>query len=261
MGLIYYPLGAPIYETIDVEVTLRCNWRCENCIKFCNMQNETGLDYRDTDMSMGQIENFVSEVEKIGAEKKQLVTNTVFLTGGEPLLHPDIIEMAKLVKTLVDKSLIRSLAINSNLVKKAPEELKPFVVNFSTTEQKAQIHNTVLIHPDDMEQRRPSFATCKHYRKWRIVLSRYGYNMCCAGDGYMRLFGEEELFIDHLPDSPNGFPLDKMDRVCQHCPFGCDMIAMEKDVGCPISKIYAEQAELNRNGRKIQKIYPSKSHS
>ena len=35
---------------IDIQITLRCNGGCKNCIKFCCMEEITGLNYDDTDL-------------------------------------------------------------------------------------------------------------------------------------------------------------------------------------------------------------------
>ena len=48
---------------IDLCVTLRCTAACPNCVRFCNMSAVTGLDYSDSDMTMGQIAEFIRQVQ------------------------------------------------------------------------------------------------------------------------------------------------------------------------------------------------------
>lgn len=259
MKLSYQPNGPYIFNVIDLELTLKCNWHCKNCVRFCNMGKTTGLDYEDSTMTIGQIKNFIKQVKEIYREKKITVSDAIILSGGEPLLHPDVAEITFLLhKELLDTNLIQHLRINSNLVVKAPEELKKYILNFTPFNEKPNIHRAVLIHPDDLKEARPTYASCCTIpdNKRKVVLNKYGYSRCCDSDGYIRLFCEEDLIVDVLPSNEN-FLLDKMDKICQHCVFGCKTEKLEKDVGCPISKIYLEQAELNKAGRKINKIFPS----
>jgi len=259
MNLIYWPAGAPIFTIIDIELTLKCNWACKNCCRFCNMSRITGLDYDDLNMTIGQIRNFIEQVKNIWLEKKQVVFEAIILSGGEPLLHPDIIGIAQLLqKELINTGMVRNLKINSNLLIEAPQALKQYILNYTTIEDKSKIHRAVLIHPDDVGEARPTFKTCCNYppNKTKVVLNKHGYTRCCDSDGYIRLFCEEDLIVDTLPSDPN-FLLDRIDKICQHCVFGCKNVKLESEVGCPVSKIYQEQAELNKAGRKINKIFPS----
>jgi hypothetical protein len=218
------------------------------------MAEVTGLNYSNSDLTLEQIEKFISQTEKLGSEKNCTVFDFVQLSGGEPLLHPNIVEIVQSIKErLLDKELARSLIVNSNLVFGAPTEVKPYLVNYSSVQQKPKEHAAVLLHPDDRGCPRPTFKDCTYHGKNRVVLTYQGYSYCCVSDGYIRLFGEEDLIVGELPSSPEGFPA--IDRVCQHCSFGCKIEKLEKDVGRPVSKIYAEQAGLNRRGRPIKKIF------
>jgi hypothetical protein len=240
-----------VYDMIDVAVTLRCNNFCINCIRFCNMESVTGLDYKDSDMSLDQIEKFITQVEKLDVHP---LIGTVMLTGGEPLLHKDIITIYNSIKSrLVDTGLIKDVLLNSNLKMKPPAELQKAILNYVPFDKKAEEHNVVLLHPDDMKKRRMTFDTCNHYRKWRPVLSMYGYNMCCGALGYIDLFELDSLFIQELPDDPNKFPVKDMDLVCQHCPFpfmGSNSY-LERCLGRPVSKIYKDRAEKNREEKRV----------
>jgi hypothetical protein len=244
-----------LYKSLDLEITLRCNAFCKNCFKFCNMHDKTGLNYYDSDMTLEQIDRFIDQVTEVSKIQKEVIEH-VFITGGEPLLHPQVYQIFdKVYWNLFSKGIIGNLLINSNLIIKAPDAIKPFIVNLAAIEEKAQRHNTVLLHPDDLPEMRPTFAMCNHIRKRTVVLCYHGYSLCCAADGYIRLLGLDDLIIDKLPSSYSKFPLDKMDKVCNHCPFGCDYPPLEIHAGAPVSKLYAEQAELNKFGRKIMKRF------
>ncbi len=66
-----------------VEVTTRCNLRCEKCIKQVH-----GNGICDGDFSLASFKKIVGELSEV----KQLVLNGI----GEPLLHPDLVTMVAL---------------------------------------------------------------------------------------------------------------------------------------------------------------------
>jgi organic radical activating enzyme len=254
MKLSFYPEGYSTYSIIDLAVTLRCNWKCRNCLRFCEMYDLTGLDYSDSDMSLDQINLFISQVENIWLESGNMVFSVVQLSGGEPLLHPNIIEIAnRILDKLTRKNIVGRLIINSNMVESAPKEIESYIVNYSSVEQKPKEHAAVLMHPDDRAAERPTYSSCNYHGKSRVVLTYQGYNLCCVADGYIRLFCADNLITNDLPKSVEGFP--EIDRVCQHCSFGCKIEKLERDIGRPISEIYLNEIKLNKSGRRIRKIF------
>lgn len=237
-------------DILDLLVTLRCNAGCRNCIKLCNMQDALpGLDYSDSDMTVEQIcalaEN-IADVAQSQPDKKAV--GVLCITGGEALLHPDIVKITGILEhDVLRKGHIHRLEINSNALLEPPAAIAKYAVNVLPVRDKPLRHTAALLHPDDMGCARPRFSTCTHFRKSRIVASKWGMSVCCAGDGYIRLFGLDELLIHKLPHTMAGFPLDKMDAVCQHCPFGCEKEVFERDVGRPVSEIYRRAGE--KHGR------------
>ena len=242
-----------MYNILDLLITLRCNAKCLNCIKFCNMKSLTGLDYSDSDMTINQIKLFIQQVKNLNSKP---AINTLYITGGEPLLHPLIEEITTLLnKELFNDGYVGNIRINSNMKIIPSDFLKPFIVNFSLPDNNSEIHNTVLLHPNDFNGTVHDYHSCKHYRKNRVVLTYQGYSICCAGDAYIRLFGYEDLILDTLPNSISDFPLDNMKKICMHCPFSNDIVPLEKNEGCPVSKIYTNQAQQNRLHKRIFKKF------
>ena len=112
---------------LDICVTLRCNAYCKNCLRFCNLKDITGLDYSDSDMTMGQIDYFIDQMRAL---KGQFMLRSLNLSGGEPLLHPQIVEIVERLEVLRREGLVRSLTVNSNEVVTAPECLKTYIINY-----------------------------------------------------------------------------------------------------------------------------------
>jgi hypothetical protein len=96
-------------------------------------------------------------------------------------------------------------------------------------------------------------AACRHYRRSFSAVSCYGWVQCCAAEGYVRLFCAEDLMLDHLPLSHADWP--DLNRICAHCAFAAREQFYERDLGCPVDPVYAEQAALNLAGRKVTKRY------
>lgn len=232
-------------DYLDLQITLRCNAACLNCIKLCNLGRITGLDYRDSDLTLDQVRAVIQDVRRVDARINHLV-----VTGGEPLLHPDAVRIVELLERELVPAHVGRVLVNSNLTLPVPAPLQPHLVNYSRPADAEQIHDAVFVDPAERGEA-PRFAACTHYRKWRIVCNYLGYSLCCAADGYIRLFGFAHLIVDRLPEDFSGFPLAAMDDVCRRCAFGGTPLK-QSAVGAPVSPIYAQQGELNRAGRTIQ---------
>ena len=246
------------FGDLDILVTLRCNASCKNCIEMCNSCEWTGLNYDNMDMSAEQIHLFCRESKTIWEKQKPLpLWGRVVITGGEPLLHPDVIKISRILraKLIEEYPVAESLLLNTNMTLPIPSGLACPTINYLSIEHKPKMHNAVLMHPDDMGCKRPAYVKCQHYRKRTRVLSKHGFSTCCAGDGYIRLFGLGSLIHDHLPSSIEDWHPENMDTICQHCPFGCTKEVLERDVGAPVSKLYMEQIKANKAGRIISKTY------
>lgn len=249
-----YPFG------IDFCVTLRCNAKCPNCVEMCNTKNVTGLDYSDSDMTLGQIEYFINEVKLLGRKN---IGEGLGLTGGEPLLHPNIEEIVKKFEELVSQGYFKFMVVSSNLTVPIPPYIKKYIVNSYMPKDNYKVHQCSLIHPKDFGGIKQTYNNCHHHRKPRVVVTYQGVSLCCAADAYIRLFNMEDLILDHLPKSMDEFKSIDMDKVCEHCPFGSEnVLPFERDKGAPqknyqISNIYAQEAQKNILGRKISKRYPS----
>ncbi|MEK7508440.1 MAG: radical SAM protein, partial [Patescibacteria group bacterium] len=92
---------------LDLNVTNRCNFRCIHC---CFNSGETMLP----EFSLDKIKNILKEFKTLGGER-------IDITGGEPLLRPDL---PKIIKIGKDLNLKIELVTNSSLL--TDEKLKLF---------------------------------------------------------------------------------------------------------------------------------------
>jgi cyclic pyranopterin phosphate synthase len=85
---------------LRVSVTDRCNFRCSYCLPA-----DAHFPFGDRDfLSPGELEAIVGALVRLGIER-------VRLTGGEPLVRQDILEIARRVKALPG---VRDLALSTN---------------------------------------------------------------------------------------------------------------------------------------------------
>lgn len=115
--------GAPLEDSfgrridyLRVSVTDRCNLKCVYCVPKAGVTqiHESGI------LSSEEIARFVSIVKRFGLRK-------VRLTGGEPLLRPDIVRLVSLIKATG----IRDLSLTTNGIRLADmaEDLKKAGIN------------------------------------------------------------------------------------------------------------------------------------
>lgn len=96
-----------IHKYLRISLTSKCNFKCTYC-------------YSETEPSSSIDTSFMFRIVNIFS---QLGINKVRLTGGEPLLHPEIVNLAKLIKQVPQ---IDSLGITTNglLLKRHMKGLK-----------------------------------------------------------------------------------------------------------------------------------------
>ena len=82
------PYGRPI-NSIRISITQRCNFNCF----FCHQEGESGSG---RELSVDEIETLVSVGAELGIKK-------VKLTGGEPLLRDDVVDIVSRISPIVDE--------------------------------------------------------------------------------------------------------------------------------------------------------------
>lgn len=239
-----------IIPSLNIMITLRCNGYCKNCVEFCCRQEDTGLDYFDSDMTVGQIDNFIREVR---SSEPRIRFSDISITGGESLLHPDVVEITQKVIQL--REYYKRFWVDSNLSIVAPASISRYIENSSLPKDNYKIHQVSLLHPSEFGSEKRTRQQCVQRGKTAWVLNYQGFSLCSMGDAFIRLFGREDMILDHLPTSFEDF--GNIDEICEHCSWSRrESLPFERDVGNPVSLIYQEEAKKNKLGRKINKRYP-----
>ena len=102
---------------MELNVTLQCNLACPNCNRLCHIYRD-----RTEHMSIDQIKRFIGQARDGGG------INKLKVLGGEPLLHPQFVEIYNLLCEAAKNGVIRYIKIESNKTIPFPKvEMFPFV--------------------------------------------------------------------------------------------------------------------------------------
>lgn len=113
----------PFY--VSWELTKKCNYKCKFCYSW-QIKNET-------EMSLRQIKKGIDTLKKINIK-------LIHLTGGEPLLHPDI---DKIIQYINDKKMLVSMSSNGAFVPSHITTLKTLKNLSISIDGPEIIHNSI----------------------------------------------------------------------------------------------------------------------
>lgn len=192
-------------RSVELEITLRCNLSCPTCNRHCNVYH----GYEDTDMTMEQIDRFVSHIKG-----SHTPWRAVYVLGGEPTLHPEWVDiLVKLHDELRVPGHIRQLAMTTNGRVDIPPEIRERDIRVSVTRHDQKQHYQTFVAPCDTQQER---WPCPVLRNCGVSLSAFGYSPCGPGAAIARLCGFQQYFSATLPETPASFgDLEPICRMCQ----------------------------------------------
>jgi len=175
---------------VELEITLRCNRKCPECNRYC--ERWPWMLMEDSVMSLEQIDKFCSQVEANGKRLTQ-----VSLIGGEPLLHPQYAEIAKMLhERLRLKRLVREIRLCTNgdaLSTTHPRDLENVRIKVDWSKPH---HRSSVTAPIDTGQ---ALRACHVPSHCGICLNVWGYWPCGAGGAIARLFGLPQYQRMELP--------------------------------------------------------------
>jgi len=227
----------PNLNRIEIDITYDCRLRCLNCARSCSQAPDIAA------MSINQIDKFVSESisQKVKWEK-------IGVLGGEPLLHPDLLEILDILLTY------KETYSPSSLIEITTSGYGTDVKSaISTVPKGVEINNT---HKQDAYQDKFEPFNVAPRDQWKFCLSDfrngcsttkdcglglniYGYYPCGPGGAIDRVMGFN-IGLKHLPRSHDDiFP--QMQQLCRFCGHFCSRHFIPKDqrdtiIGNPMSK-------------------------
>ncbi len=188
---------------LELNITLQCNLACHNCNRMCNIYRD-----RTEHMSVDQIKKFVEQAKNAGGVKK------IKVLGGEPLLHPNFVEIYDVLNSAAKDGVIKHIKIETNKTLPAPKVEPSKFVSWSGRIQKKKRHQPMVWSPRDLGYERGAQPRCPQIGKCGFSLDKYGYLPCSLAIMISRLFGHTDLYRKELPSSPWG-----LERLCPNCIF------------------------------------------
>lgn len=209
---------------VELNVTLRCNQRCPNCNRCCNL-----FPHRTDDMTAGQIVNFLAQLRFSDLRVKR-----VKVVGGEPLLHPEFPLIWDLLELGVNEGLIRSVKVDTNGTLPIPAVHPHPRMRIGGCPPRRKRHIPYLWSPVDLGYTVNGNA-CRMPYRCGMSLDNRGWLPCSAAIMIARGFGLEHLYRQTVPDRTWG-----LDELCRHCIHA--MPREWKDAHCqPLSRIITEE--------------------
>jgi hypothetical protein len=203
------------HKMIELNITYDCNLKCYNCCNSCRQAPTFG----NLNMSVRQIEKFI--IESI---EKRMKWKQIRLMGGEPTLHPYLIDILELLlKYRTNNSIGTKIQLSTNgfgpTVKKVLSNI-PKGIEIINDNKKSQIQPNFLsinIAPKDMT----GYESCDFRNGCWVTsimglgLSSSGYYQCVVGAGIDRVFGFD-IGRMNLPSNSDKL-IDQKSILCRYC--------------------------------------------
>jgi uncharacterized Fe-S cluster-containing radical SAM superfamily protein len=207
----------PNHKLIEIDITYDCDLKCFNCDRSC--RQAPSKEY----MSTKQLKKFIDE--SIEQDRRW---DRIRLLGGEPTLHPNILEILNLFaeykrdnspKTCI-QLVTNGFGKKSNTVTSESSSM----IEIENTHKKttAQDFESYNIAPVDIFRYMYSDYSngCWITDSCGIGLTRYGFYPCAAGGAIDRVLGLD-IGKKKLPHVDDGMrrQLDTLCRYCGHFKF------------------------------------------
>jgi len=190
-------------DRIELEITFQCNLGCFHCSRRIPQAPSEGL------MTLDQIEHFV--VESAHPWER------VVLSGGEPMLHKDILQIVDLILP-VTKKLIVATNGHGVEVNRILQTLPRRVEIHNSNKQNNEIRGFVNVDTTCLEFSKGSVDVhaCYVPEHCGILLNRHGYYCCVLAGGIDRTL-RLGIAIPVLSSVSEDTLIRQMSIICQYC--------------------------------------------
>jgi len=245
-----YTLSDFSLNNLSICITTCCQMKCKNCHQLCDVAQNIA-----DDMTIRQVELFL--LETIALDKKW---ERIRITGGEPTLHPNVLEIANLLlqyKYEYNQNVELGFTTNgigklaTKVLNNLPEEYK--VTNTekdldSTYKFVATLNSNISVVPIDHTQ-----VGCDRillHKNCSRFLSAYGFYACPVALAFDRVLGKD-LGIKSL----NNLTRNNLITVLQELCGSCGYKKMKKSRYTLISEDWKKQIAKYNTSRPILTRY------
>jgi hypothetical protein len=224
---LFGPLYGTNPEIIELNITFDCNLKCFNCNRSCRQAPDKAS------MTVEQFKKFLDE-----SARSRRAWRTISILGGEPTLHPDILEMVELLIAYANQGRKKTrlqLVTNgfgpevNDVLPKIPREV--FVENTVKKSVRNRFYSFNLA-PVDLEAYGPADYSnkCVITQACGMALSKHGYYICSNAAGIDRVFGFD-IGRKTLPAMGDEM-LEQATLLCRYC----GRFKVSHSSGCVVDK-------------------------
>lgn len=199
-------------EFVEIDITYKCNLKCDNCNRSCSQAPET------IEMPVSMIKTFLWE-----SVEKNLQWKRIRILGGEPTLHSrifDVIDILRDYRSMYNPSVKLVLGTNYfgktvlNVLEKIPNDINLQSTLKTSSENLFRPFNVAPV--DTWFNRFSDYSTgCRIISDCGLGLTPSGYYMCAVAGGIDRIF-QYNLGRKNLPDFSDTMT-DQMSAFCRLC--------------------------------------------
>lgn len=197
---------------VEIDVTWACNLRCFNCNRSCEQ-----APTRDR-VTLRQIRRFVEDSVSRGVQWER-----VRVLGGEPTLHPDLLEIVDLLRHWRDnhapKARIELVTNGHGVSVREALAIIPadIVIENTSKEDREQPFQPFNVAPQDLPAYRSADfrSGCDVIENCGVGLTPRGWYPCAVAGGIDRIL-ERDLGREALPD-PSDDMFVELNTFCRVC--------------------------------------------
>lgn len=204
-------------RNIVLEITYECNLMCDFCNRWCKL---TPVKNDSSRMTVEQIQHFVNEM-------KVYHTPEIKISGGEALLHPDILQILDTLKILLDEGHCKQISLLTNGILEEKIKDIPRWVNIVNSKKIKQpfIHSKYGIPPIELNKIvNAENNKCDHIfdiSNCSICLNKWGYYLAGPCGALDRFIGVDAgvKTLKEIIESDFKVLEDQQDKLCKFCGF------------------------------------------
>lgn len=207
-------------RNIVLEITYECNLMCNFCSRWCKLAPVKNDSSR---MSVEQIQYFVNEMKIYHHH-----TSIIKVSGGEPLLHPDIWQILDILKVLLDDGhCIQILLLTNGILEEKIKDIPSWVSVVNSEKNRLPFIHSIKYGMPPIELNKIVNAENNECEQifdgpyCSICLNKWGYYLagpCGALDRFIGIdIGVKTL--KEIIETDFKVLEDQQDKLCKFCGF------------------------------------------
>ncbi len=244
------PFFSQNHDLVQMDITYDCNLKCRSCGRQCDQAPSTER------ISLQQIDRFLEQSRE---RNRQYIGFRVM--GGEPTLHPDLIEILERLLEYRKVSPGTAVRLETNgfgeetkkVLSRLPEGV--LVLDTGKKSRKQGQFRRINLAPVDLDECRPySFLNaCRNKHYCGFGFTPYGFYPCGTAGAIDRVFGFD-VGRKELPDHCDEM-IEATEKLCAYCGFFWEKLGLKVSTPETVSSSWHDALERYREKRPPLSLY------